>query len=95
MVAEGVTFAAEAATDLGPYTQILNYGILGLTALALFQGRLVPAKLYEQALADRDREHGELVALRTKVEDQILPALVLSNEVMARLARRGNDAPLA
>lgn len=80
--------AASTATDLGPYTQILNYGILGLTALALFQGRLVPAKLYEQALADRDREHGELVSLRQRTEEQLIPALIRATEIMTRIADR-------
>lgn len=90
-----VVLAATADTGFGPYAQFANYGILGLLAIGFFQGRIVSAKLYEQAIFDRDREHGELVALRLKVEDQILPALVLSNEVMSRLARRGNNAPVA
>jgi hypothetical protein len=72
------------ATDLGPYAQIANYGILGLIALALFQGRVVPAKQYDQAIADRDREHGELVALRQRTEEQIIPAMVRSTEILGQ-----------
>lgn len=91
-----LVLAAASDTGLGPYAQFANYGILGLLAIGFFQGRIVPEKQLTELRNDRDREHGELIALRLKVEDQILPALVLSNEVMSRLARRGeHDAPLA
>lgn len=90
-----VILAMASDTGLGPYAQFANYGILGLLAIGFFQGRIVPEKQLQELRADRDREHGELIALRLKVEDQMLPALVLSNEVMARLARRGNDASVA
>lgn len=79
---------ADVTTDLTPYTSIANYGILGLIAYALFTGRVVPAKLYEQALGDRTREHEELIALRTKTEDQFIPSIIRNTELLSRVAER-------
>lgn len=79
---------ADVSTDLAPYTQIANYGLLGLITYALFTGRIVPARLYDQALADRAREHEELIALRVKTEEQFIPAVIRNTELLSRVAER-------
>jgi len=76
------------ATAADPYVVVANYGLLGAVAIAFFTGRVVSAKQYEQALADRDREHGELVALRVKTEEQFIPAIIRNTELMVRLVEK-------
>jgi len=78
--------AVAAPADLGPYAQLANYGILGLLAVALVQGKLVSAKHYAEMRADRDQARGELVALRTKMDEQVIPTLTRVLDLMARMA---------
>jgi hypothetical protein len=78
--------AATSDTGLGPYAQFANYGILGLIALGFFQGRLVSAKHYAEMRADRDQARGELISLRTKMDDQMIPLLTRVVDVMGRVS---------
>lgn len=89
-----VVLAAASDTDLGPYAQFANYGILGLLALGFFRGAIVSNKHYEEMRQDRDQARGELVSLRTKMDDQIIPLLTRVFDVIARASdqrRIGNE----
>lgn len=74
--------------DLGPYAQMANYGILGLIAIGFFTGRIVAAKHYEEMRTDRDKAREELALVRQKLDDQILPALTRSTDVLVRMAEK-------
>ena len=70
---------------------LANYGTVGILATLLLTGKLVGKAVYDQALKDRDRDHGELVALRQKLEDVIIPGFVRMTDWTQRLLDRGED----
>lgn len=74
--------------DLGIYAQFANYGILGLISLGFFAGRIVSSKHYDEMREDRDKAREELALVRQKLDDQILPALTRSTDVLVRLAEK-------
>ena len=82
-----VTVLAQTA-DLGPYTVWANYGILGLIAFGFFAGRIVSSKHYDEMRDDRDRAREELAAVRQRLDEQILPALTRSTDVLVRMAEK-------
>lgn len=75
--------AAEAAS--APWAELADDGILGLLALALIFGQLVPRALYGEMRADRDQARSELISLRQRMDEQVVPALTRSTDAMARL----------
>lgn len=70
---------------------LANYGTVGVLAMLLLTGRLVSKSMYDQALKDRDRDHGELAALRQKLEDVIIPGFVRMTDLTQRLIDRERD----
>ena len=74
--------------NIGPYAQFANYGILGLIALGFFMGKIVSAKHYEEMRDDRDKAREELALVRQKLDEQILPALTRSTDVLVRMAEK-------
>lgn len=82
-----LTVLAQTA-DLGPYTVWANYGILGLIAFGFFAGRIVSAKHYDEMRSDRDQARDELAAVRQRLDEQILPALTRSTDVLVRMAEK-------
>lgn len=74
--------------DLGAYAQFANYGILGLISLGFFAGRIVSAKHYDEMRDDRDKAREELALVRQRLDEQILPALTRSTDVLVRLAEK-------
>lgn len=84
--------AVEVATDIG---SIANYGVLGIVFLAFVgavaSGRLVPGWVYRERLADKDRElertRTELVSLRTKVDEQVIPMMVQAIPLLSDAVR--------
>jgi hypothetical protein len=83
-----LTVLAQTANDLGPYTVWANYGILGLIALGFFAGRIVSSKHYDEMRNDRDRARDELAQVRQRLDEQILPALTRSTDVLVRMAEK-------
>lgn len=75
-------------TTTDPYVIIANYGLLGAITLAFFTGRVVSAKQYNEMKEDRDKARGELAALRQKLDEQTLPALVRTTDLLAKLAEK-------
>jgi hypothetical protein len=75
-------------TDVAPFAQFANYGILGLIAFGFFAGKIVSSKHYEEMRQDRDKAREELALVRQKLDEQILPALTRSTDVLVRLAEK-------
>jgi hypothetical protein len=86
-----VTIIAQTSNDLGPYTVWANYGILGLIAFGFFAGRIVSSKHYDEMRTDRDRAREELAAVRQRLDEQILPALTRSTDVLVRMAEKDRE----
>lgn len=84
---------AQATGDSGfnQYLPFLNYGTVGLLCFGFFTGKVVGYKVYERALQDRDRDHGELIALRQKLEDQIIPGFTRMTDLTAKILERDRD----
>ncbi len=85
-------FVAAASTDLG---QLGNYGVLGILFLAFITAIttawLVPGWVYRQHLADKDREleraRAETTALRTRVDEQVIPLMVQAVPLLSEAVR--------
>lgn len=82
----GVMLAQTA--DVAPYMQFANYGILGLIAFGFFMGKIVSSRHYDEMRTDRDKAREELALVRQKLDDQILPALTRSTDVLVRMAEK-------
>lgn len=83
--------AATGNPDVNAFLPFLNYGTVGILCFGFFTGKVVSYKAYERALADRDRDHGELVALRVKLEDQIIPGFTRMTDLTAKILERERD----
>lgn len=66
---------AVAAETSSPLDGLLAYGPLGMTALALATGWLVPKPTYDRAIADRDRSDAKTEQVTKDVMDRVMPAL--------------------
>jgi hypothetical protein len=88
-----VTNIVAQAADSGfnDFLPFLNYGTVGLLCFGFFTGKVVGYKVYERALQDRDRDHGELVALRMKLEDQIIPGFTRMTDLTAKILDREQE----
>jgi hypothetical protein len=92
-VVNALAQASGGAGDVSSYLPLLNYGTLGILCFGFFTGRVVGYKVYERALQDRDRDHGELIALRQKLEDQIIPGFTRMTDLTAKILDRERDEP--
>lgn len=81
-------FILAQTTDVAPFMQFANYGILGLIAFGFFAGKIVSSKHYDEMRHDRDKAREELALVRQKLDDQILPALTRSTDVLVRMAEK-------
>lgn len=88
MSAINQTVILAQATDAPTYAQFANYGILGIIALGFFAGKIVSSKHYDEMRTDRDKAREELALVRQKLDDQILPALTRSTDVLVRMAEK-------
>lgn len=86
-----VAQATGGDTGFSSYLAFLNYGTVGLLCFGFFTGKVVGYKVYERALHDRDRDHGELIALRQKLEDQIIPGFTRMTDLTAKILDRDKD----
>ncbi len=85
--------AQAADNGFNDYLPFLNYGTVGLLCFGFFTGKVVGYKVYERALQDRDRDHGELIALRQKLEDQIIPGFTRMTDLTAKILDREEPKP--
>jgi hypothetical protein len=86
--------AVAQATDgstINAYLPLFNYGTVGLLAFGFFTGRIVSRPVYDQAIKDRDRDHGELIALRQKLEDQIIPGFTRMTDLTSKILDREKE----
>ena len=93
VIALGLTAVNQAVVlaqspDTPTYAQFANYGILGIIAFGFFAGRIVSSKHYDEMRHDRDKAREELALVRQKLDDQILPALTRSTDVLVRMAEK-------
>lgn len=85
----GLVIAADSGSpDLQPYATFAQFGIVGVALWAFFTGKVVSAKHYDEMKADRDKARDELASIRQKLDEQIIPALTRSTDLMGRLAER-------
>lgn len=88
-------FAAEAAaepTAAGDPTSLFSwaqYGVLGLLILAMIFGKIVPGYILQQREKELADTKAELSALRKNLEETVIPALVRSTDILARMAEEG------
>lgn len=72
--------------DLGLLAQ---YGVLGLLVLALIFGKVVPGYLVSQMTSRIDKLEAKLDAYEATMQERVLPALIKSTEVLAKMTNGG------
>lgn len=67
------------------WTNIAQYGVLGLVVLAFIFGKIVPGYIYEKAKQEHEAEKAENRELEKTVKEQVIPALLRSTDMMAQV----------
>lgn len=75
-------FAAESGADWGNLAQ---YGVLGMVVLAFIFGKMVPGYIYEKRTAEYEAEKAENRRLEKTIEEQVIPALLRSTDIMGKV----------
>lgn len=94
-------FLAQTAQSgpTGPdWTNLAQYGVLGLVVLAFIFGKIVPGYIYERRVAEYEAEKNENRRLEDTIKEKIIPLLVQSTDVLADvlslLDRLDRDRPV-
>jgi hypothetical protein len=84
LVARAVAVTAQMAPadDLLGWIQ---YGVLGLVVVGFLLGKIVPGRIYDQAIAENQKLRDELADRNAKTETQILPAALRLTDVATRM----------
>lgn len=79
---------------LGGWGTLIQYGVVGLMVVALLTGKLHSDGEFKSVCADRDlaradaaAARAETSAIRTKMEDQVVPAFVRMTDALARVEK--------
>lgn len=75
---------AQSAGD-PDWTDLAQYGVLGLVVLAFIFGKIVPGYIYERRVKEHTSEKEENRRLEATIKDKVIPALVQSTDVMAQV----------
>ena len=82
----------------GPdWTNLAQYGVLGLVVLAFIFGKIVPGYIYERRSAEYEAEKAENRRLEDSIKEKVIPTLVQATDVLAQvlalLNRLDSDRP--
>lgn len=77
--------AQEAASNDPDWTNLAQYGVLGLVVLAFIFGKIVPGYIYERRVAEHEAEKQENRRLEETIKERVIPALVKSTDVMVQV----------
>lgn len=78
----------EASADWG---NIAQYGVLGFVVLAFIFGKMVPGYIYEKRSQEYEAEKAENRRLEQTIQEQVIPALLRSTDIMAQVLDLLND----
>lgn len=73
------------------WTDLAQYGVLGLVVLAFIFGKIVPGYIYERRYAEYEAEKAENRRLEETIKEKVIPALVKSTDVMQEVLNLLND----
>jgi hypothetical protein len=74
-----------SGNSIGDFTSLAQYGVVGLLVVALLFGQAVPGYIAKQKDARIAALEAENAAMRAKMEDDVIPALVRTTDLLARL----------
>lgn len=76
---------AQQAEQSPDWTNLAQYGVLGLVVLAFIFGKIVPGYIYERRVAEHEAEKNENRRLEDTIKERVIPALVKSTDVMVQV----------
>jgi hypothetical protein len=76
---------AQQAESSPDWTNIAQYGVLGLVVLAFIFGKIVPGYIYERRVEEHEAEKAENRRLEETIKERVIPALVKSTDVMVQV----------
>lgn len=79
-----LTYLLAAETD-PDWTNLAQYGVLGLVVLAFIFGKIVPGYIYERRVTEHEAEKAENRRLEETIKERVIPALVKSTDVMVQV----------
>jgi hypothetical protein len=74
-----------AATTDPNWTNLAQYGVLGMVVLAFIFGKIVPGYIYERRVAEHQAAVQENQRLEETIKERVIPALVKSTDVMGQV----------
>ena len=90
-----ILLAAEATPETLPYLDFLNLGVLAFLAVAFIKGWVAPGYALDNERKENAELRVELTELRDRVDNQILPALWKTTDLLARYTSLMEDKQLS
>lgn len=79
---------AAAAEGYDPMSMLIDAGLLGVILVLLLLRKLVTKGELDNVIRERDQARAELTALRTSLDERVIPALTRSTDLLAKLESR-------
>lgn len=92
----GASLLAQASGGADGVVGILDYrdlGVLGFFAVALMKMWVVPREYLTRVEAQLEKKEKELQDLRTKLDQEVLPQLWRTTDLLAQFATKIEDGP--
>src|SRR4051794_40770384 len=67
------------------WTDLAQYGVLGMVVLAFIFGKIVPGYIYERRVTEHQQAVQENQRLEETIKERVIPALVKSTDVMGQV----------
>lgn len=82
---------AATTTAQPDWTNLAQYGVLGLVVLAFIFGKIVPGYVYERRVEEHHAVIAENKQLEETIKERVIPALIRSTDVMAQVLNLLSD----
>lgn len=73
------------------WTNLAQYGILGIVLLLIIFGKLVPGYILERKDKEADLREQRVASLEEKIQERIIPAILECNRLMAEVVKVLDD----
>ena len=78
--------AALSTPNYLDWTSWLQFGVLGIVAIGFVLGKIVPGYILDRIQKELDSKNAEMAQLRSKMENEVIPALTRVTDLMTRIA---------
>ena len=76
---------AQATTEAIPFLDFINLGVLAALVIAFLTKKVVPGWVLDKESKEKEEVKQELSKLREKLDDELLPTLWQTTDLLARV----------